>query len=65
MITNITEQQHAHFDALRVRCVVERVFRGFTGSLGVRWWRLYMAACASQFGHGAIGVFQISHGEPT
>lgn len=24
-----------------------------------RVWRLYMAACASQFEHGAIGVYQI------
>ena len=27
-----------HFDALRVRRIVERVLRGYTGSLGVRLW---------------------------
>lgn len=38
MNTNIAELQHAHFDSLRVGRVVERVFRGYTGSLGVRLW---------------------------
>ncbi|MBC8007926.1 MAG: class I SAM-dependent methyltransferase [Prolixibacteraceae bacterium] len=38
MNTNIAEQQHVQFDALRVRRVVERVFRGYTGSLDVRLW---------------------------
>lgn len=32
------ELQHTHFDAIRVRRVVERAFRGYTGSLGVRLW---------------------------
>jgi len=38
MNTKSAELQQAHFDALRVRRVVERVFRGNTGSLGVRLW---------------------------
>ena len=38
MSTNIAQLPHAHFDARRVRRVVERVFRGYTGSLGVRLW---------------------------
>ena len=38
MNTNSAELQQVHFDALRVRRVVERVFRGYTGSLGVRLW---------------------------
>ncbi len=38
MNTNSAELPHTHFDALRVGRVVERVFRGYTGSLGVRLW---------------------------
>ena len=38
MKTNSTELQHPHFDALRVRRVVEWVFRTYTGSPGVRLW---------------------------
>ena len=38
MNTNSAELRHAHFDALRVGRVVERVFRGYAGSLGVRLW---------------------------
>ena len=38
MNPNSAELQHAHFDALRVRRVIERVFRRYTGSLGVRLW---------------------------
>lgn len=38
MSTNSAELQHANFDALRVRRVVERVFRGYTGSFGLRLW---------------------------
>ena len=35
---NSGELQHTHFDVIRMRRVVERVFRGYTGSLGVRLW---------------------------
>ena len=38
MNTNSAELQRAHFDALRVGRVAEPVFRGYTGSLGVRLW---------------------------
>ncbi len=38
MNTNSAELQRAQFDVIRVRRVVERVFRGYTGSLGVRLW---------------------------
>ncbi len=38
MNTHRAELQHAHFDAIRVRRVVARVFRSYTGSLGVRLW---------------------------
>ena len=38
MNANSAELQHGHFDALRVRRAVERVFRGYAGSLGVRLW---------------------------
>ena len=38
MNTNTAELQHTHFDVIRIRRVVERVFRGYTGSLGVRLW---------------------------
>ena len=38
MNTNSPEPQQVHFDALKVRLVVERVFRGYTGSLDVRLW---------------------------
>ena len=38
MNPNSAELQHAYLDALRVRRVVERVFRRYTGSLGVRLW---------------------------
>ena len=38
MNTNSALRQSADFDALRVRRVVERVFRSYTGSLGVRFW---------------------------
>ena len=38
MHINSAELQHAHFDALRVRRVVERVFGSYTGSLGMRLW---------------------------
>ena len=36
MNTNSPELQQARFDAVKVRRVVERVFRGNTGSLDVR-----------------------------
>lgn len=38
MNMNGTELQHARFDAFRVGRAVERVFRGYTGGLGVRLW---------------------------
>ena len=38
MNTNSAELPHARFDALTVGRVVERVFRTYTGSLGVRLW---------------------------
>ena len=38
MNTNSSELPYAEFDALKVGRVVERVFRGYTGSLGVRLW---------------------------
>ena len=38
MNTNSAELRHAHIDALRVGRVVERVFRGYAGGLGVRLW---------------------------
>lgn len=38
MNTHSAELPQVHFDALRVRRIVERVFRGYTGSLGVRLW---------------------------
>ena len=38
MITNSAALPRVYFDALRVGRVVERVFQGYTGSLGVRLW---------------------------
>lgn len=38
MNVDSAELRHTHFDSLRVRRVVERGFRGYTGSLGVRLW---------------------------
>jgi cyclopropane-fatty-acyl-phospholipid synthase len=38
MNTNSPELQQVHFDAVKVRRVLERVFRGYTGSLDVRLW---------------------------
>lgn len=38
MNANSAELPHVRFDAHRVRSVVERVFRGYTGGLGVRLW---------------------------
>ena len=38
MNTNIAALSRRHFDALRVRRIVERVFRSYTGALGVRLW---------------------------
>ena len=38
MSTNLAELQQVHFDAFKVRRVVERVFRGYTGSLDIRLW---------------------------
>ena len=38
MNSNSAALPRTHFDALRVGRVVERVFRGYTGSLGVRLW---------------------------
>ncbi len=38
MNTDSAELPRSHFDAARVGRVVERVFRGYTGSLGVRLW---------------------------
>lgn len=38
MNTNSAELRHAHIDAPRVGRVVERVFRGYAGGLGVRLW---------------------------
>ncbi len=38
MNMNSAELQRLHFDEIRVRRVVERIFLGYTGSLGVRVW---------------------------
>ena len=38
MNTNSAELQHINFDASKIRQIVDRVFDGYTGSLGVRLW---------------------------
>ena len=38
MSTNLAELQQVHFDAFKVRRVVEREFRGYIGSLDIRLW---------------------------
>lgn len=39
MNTNNTAVPLAYFDAAKVRCVIDRVFRGYARSLGLRMWR--------------------------
>ena len=38
MNTSSAELQHINFDATKIRRIVDRVFGGYTGSLGVRLW---------------------------
>lgn len=38
MNTNSVELQHINFDASKIRHIVDRVFGGYTGGLGVRLW---------------------------
>jgi len=38
MDRNSTEPQRAYPDALRVKHILEQMFQGYTGCLGVRFW---------------------------